>query len=247
MQDPSRPTTGYPPPNGNPTSGTAGTHHFEQPYSNNNSYFYYYNNQQHQPSFYSDHGVFLLRRLVVSVIAVTVIFFTILVIMWLAVRPRLPDFQLTSLSVSNFNLSSSSQTVTGNWHALFRVYNPNKKMKISYDVVDSSVLYRSEILSQTRVVPFKQDTRSQSLVEASYSVVNTYVDGWVVSDINGERSRGSVGFNVKVVANVGFKVGGFGARRRLLRVFCDDVSVGVTLSSKSGNLTGGTKDCRVYA
>ncbi|KAJ8768038.1 hypothetical protein K2173_020978 [Erythroxylum novogranatense] len=249
MQDSSRPATGYPVPNGHtpPPTGTAYPYQAPPPNTNTNTNPYFYYNQQQQQPFYSDRRALILRRMIVAVIAVTVIFFTILFIMWLVIRPRLPDFQIQSLSLSNFNISSTSQTVTGNWNARFQVYNPNKKMKIYYDEIESGILYKSDTLSQTRIAPFMQNTKTQSVVEASYSATEAYVDGWVVSGINGERSRGSVGFNVKVVADVGFKVGGLRARRRLLRVLCENVPVGVSTSSKSGNLTGGARDCRVYA
>ncbi|KAK6783988.1 hypothetical protein RDI58_017442 [Solanum bulbocastanum] len=45
--------------------------------------------------------------------------------------------------------------------------------------------------------------------------------------MNKERSRrGAIGFNVRMVARVKFKAGAWRARRRFVRVYCKDLSVG---------------------
>jgi hypothetical protein len=56
-----------------------------------------------------------------------------------------------------------------------------------------------------------------------------------------------VSFNLKIVADAVYRVGGFRARRRLLRVFCDDLAVGISGNGGSGNLTGGARRCKVYS
>ncbi|KDP29882.1 hypothetical protein JCGZ_19149 [Jatropha curcas] len=242
MADHSRPATGYPVPpsqhpNGYPPPPSAAPYAAAPP---NNPYYY---NQQ---PVYPNPRATLLRRIVAAVIVVTVIFFTILFICWLVIRPHRPEFHVTSFSVTNLNVSTSSQRLSANWNARFQVYNPNKKMKISYDAIMSSVLYKTEILAQTRIPPFKQDTKNQTTIDAAFAAVESYVDGWVVNDINGEKSHGAVEFNLRLVADVGFKVGGFRARRRLLRVWCDNVPIGFSVNGGSGNLTGGARECKVF-
>ncbi|KAJ9177881.1 hypothetical protein P3X46_009812 [Hevea brasiliensis] len=243
MADPSRPATGYPVhpaqhPNGYPPPQSATAYAPPPP---NNPYYY------NQPPAYPNPRAALIRRLIAALIAVTVLFLTILFICWLVIQPHRPEFHVTSFSVTNLNVSTSSQRLTGNWNARFQVYNPNKKLKISYDEIMSSILYKSEILSQTRIPPFKQDTKNHTTMDAEFSVVDSYVDERVVNGINGDRANGAVGFEVRVVADVGFKVGGFRARRRLLRVWCDNVSIGLSANGRSGNLTGGARKCKVFA
>ncbi|KAG8644783.1 hypothetical protein MANES_11G165500v8 [Manihot esculenta] len=240
MADPSRPATGYPVPpaqhpNGYPPPQSATA--YAPPPTNP----YYYN----QPPPYPNPRTALLRRLIAALIVITVLFLTILFICWLVIRPHRPQFHVTSLSVTNLNVSTSSQRLTGYWNARLQVYNPNKKLKISYDEIASSILYKSEILSQTRIPPFKQDTKHLTTIDAEFSAVDSYVDERVVNGINGDRARGSVGFNLRVVADVGFKVGRFRARRRLLRVWCDNVDIGLSANGGSGNLTAGSKECKV--
>ena len=119
-------------------------------------------------------------------------------------------------------------------------------MEIDYDYILASIAYRSEVFGQVRVPPFDQGKKNQTELEASWMVKDAYVDGWVVTGISGDRSKGTVGFNVKVEATVEFKLGRLRARRRFLRVFCDDVAVTVLANSGSGNLSGGARECKVF-
>ncbi|KAK9044657.1 hypothetical protein V6N11_058552 [Hibiscus sabdariffa] len=232
MQDPSRPVTGYPVQNVNgcaplppATSSTA------YPYVNPSQYPYYPAPppQNPRPTFF--------RRLFVVFAVLLIIFGTILLIIWLVLRPLLPDFSIQSLSLSNFN--ASNQRVSGTWNAQFQVSNPNKKLSIYYGDIVSSVFHKDDFLSETRIEPFVQGTREVNTVEASYSVVDSFVEGKVVDAMNGERTRGEIKFNIKVVADVSFRYGGWRGRRRLLRVWCDDLA----LSGSSGKMTGGSKKC----
>ncbi|EEF38598.1 conserved hypothetical protein [Ricinus communis] len=232
----SGPVTGYPA----PTS--------QHPFPNGNPYappptnLYYYNHQTPTPLYRTT----LLRRIIAAIIVATVLFFTIFLICWLVIRPHRPQFHITSFSISNFNISASSQRLTANWNARFQVYNPNKKLKISYDNIVCSLLLKSELLSQTRIPPLYQDTKNLTSLDASFSALDTYVDDRVLKDIN--AARPTLAFNVRLMADVGFKVGGFRARHRLLRVWCDNVPLSLSsATSGSGNLTGGSRECKVYA
>ncbi|XWS28521.1 hypothetical protein CRYUN_Cryun25bG0076900 [Craigia yunnanensis] len=123
-----------------------------------------------------------------------------------------PHFPDFSLqSLSLSNFNASNQHVSATWNARF----------------------------QDRAV--RAGTRNVSTVEASYSVVDSFVEGKVVDAMNGEKTRGEIKFNVKVVSDVAFRYGGWRGRRRVLRVWCNDVA----LTGSSGKMTGGPKKCSV--
>ncbi|PON78814.1 Late embryogenesis abundant protein [Parasponia andersonii] len=255
MADPSRPVTGYPaqsyplPPtaaaNSNPNPNGVGypypaapqpPYHHPYPNNPNPNYAYPYNYDASRATF--------LRRLIAAMIAFFIISASIIFIIWLVLRPRLPKVRVDSLSLTNFN-TSSSPAISGNWDVGFAVYNPNKKMSITYDEIGSEVFYKSAFLSETRISPFSQGTRTQTAINATFSAANSYVDDWVVKGIDADRGRGTVNFNVRVLARVGFRTGGWRLRRRLLRVLCENVGVGLSSSSGSGKLVGGARECRV--
>ena len=242
MQDPSRPITGYPAaPNGfpPPQHGAAYPYAAQPPQQQPYPYQYQYRPASSRP---------FMRRFLSAMIASFVVMGVVILVLWLVLRPRLPDFRVESLSLSKFSTASnSSSSITGTWNVRFAVYNPNKKMSISYDVVDSGLFYRSQIISQTRLPPFKQGKRNQTVLDAAFSAADAYLERRFVNDINGDRARGSVSFNVKVEARVQFRAGGWRVRSRWLRVLCQSLAVGLSSnSSGSGNLMGAPRDCRVF-
>ncbi|XP_027162255.1 NDR1/HIN1-like protein 13 [Coffea eugenioides] len=144
MADPNnRPVTGYPAPttNGHP------------PPPSNTSYPYaapppaaYYNQQYytgpayHQPDPDAIRRATFLRRLFAFIIAGVIVLGTILFIIWLVLRPRLPEFRVDSLSVSNFNLSSST-LVSADFDVKITARNPNGKITLFYDNVEAAVYF----------------------------------------------------------------------------------------------------------
>ncbi|KAF3439434.1 hypothetical protein FNV43_RR17712 [Rhamnella rubrinervis] len=244
MGDPSRPVTGYPAPPYPQTSNNPNGYPFQPPqppYDNrphpNYAHPYPFNASAARATF--------LRRFIAAMIAFFIAFGSVLFIIWLVLRPRVPDFRVDSVSLTNFNVSASPPAISGNWAVGFSIYNPNKKMRLIYDEMVSSIYYKSEFLSQTRIPPFVQGKKNQTAVTATYSATNSYMNGGSVSSISGDRTRGTVSFDVRVGGRIGFRSGWWRMRRRLLRVLCENVAVGVSSGGGSGKMVGGARDCRV--
>ncbi|GMI97280.1 hypothetical protein HRI_003397200 [Hibiscus trionum] len=154
------------------------------------------------------------------------------------------SFSAPTSPTSRFNPSHcpiSTPRTSASWNAEFRVSNPNKKLSINYGDVISSVFHGDHYLAETRIGPFSQGTGDVRTLDASYSVVDSFVYGRVVDAMNGERRCGQVRFNVKAVADMAFRYGGWRGRWRLLRVWSDDI----TLTGSPGKMIGGSKRCTV--
>ncbi|KAK6141913.1 hypothetical protein DH2020_024344 [Rehmannia glutinosa] len=122
--------------------------------------------------------------------------------------------------------------------------NPNKKITLSYDHIDAVVFYRSSSLSDTVVPPFSQDTKSETSLTANFAAVGAFVDQLAVNGINSERgSRGTVGFNLRMLSRVRFKAKAWRTRHRItfekvslcLFVNCFE-RIAVSLASERGEL-----------
>lgn len=94
-------------------------------------------------------------------------------------------------------------------------------------------------------MPFKQDTKTETPLNATFSAVNTPVEKKTVDDMNGDKAGGSISFNVEVLASTVFRSGAWRLRARVLKVSCRHVPVGISSNSTSGKLTGGARDCQV--
>ncbi|CAN0900542.1 NDR1/HIN1-like protein 10 [Linum grandiflorum] len=239
------PATGYPVPpneqrpNGYPAAPPGTGYPFQAAVQPSNSY--YYNPQN--PSSYTAARPTLYRRLILLFIIVTSIFFTGLFISWIVIRPRVPVFHITSFTMSTFN--SSSHQLSGTWAARFEVFNPNKKMDIEYDQIQAFISFKEQSLAQNRLQPFVQQHKNHTVLETDFSIINTFVDQWVSDAADEDKKDGSVTFDLKVVADVGFRVGELRARRRQLQVSCSDLTVTLSGSGGSGNLTKGHRQCYV--
>ncbi|XP_009776258.1 NDR1/HIN1-like protein 26 [Nicotiana tabacum] len=246
MGDHNRPVTGYPaaPPNPNvfssaaqPPPATAYPYTAPPPYFNNNPYHHY-------PNPYASQRNTLLRRAIAIIVASTIITGTILFILWLLISPRIPEFQIDSLTISNLNLSNS--LITANWDLHFTAKNPNKKMTLYYDEIAAAIFFDSLSVADTTVPPFFMDKGNETAQKVSFVASGAYVEKWAFDGMNKEKAQsGSIGFNVRMVARVGFKAGAWRARRRYLRVYCGVLSVGIGANKSSGNLLGGPRQCRV--
>ncbi|XP_054813195.1 uncharacterized protein At1g08160 [Prosopis cineraria] len=242
MQDPSRPATGYPAPsyyhsNGGqaPPSATAYPYSAPPPYPQNQ----YYNPNSSRNYFTRS----FVRSFFATLVCLFVIFGAIVFIVWLVLRPTLPDFRLESLSLTN--LSANSQSVNGTWQVGFLVRNNNKKMSVTYQVIESSISYDALFL-RVQLLPFKQETQTETPLNATFSAVNTPVEKKVVDAINGDKARGSIPFNVEVFASTVFRSGAWRLRARVLKVLCRRVPVRISSNSTSGTLSGGARECQVW-
>lgn len=231
------PVTGYPAPpsysNGH-AQGHAYPYAAPPPQYNN---YQYYPPPQRRPTF--------LRYLIVAIIAFFIITGTILFIVWLVLRPQLPEFRVNSITVTNFSVPDSDH-VSGTWQIRFLVNNPNKRMKISYATLNSALFYKSEVISETRISPFDQGTRNETTVETTLTAVDAYVAESAVNKLNSDRNRGSVNFGIRILSWVRFSSGWWRARTRRLDVWCSDLTMGLSTSSNgTAKFSGAPRKCVV--
>ncbi|KAL4578530.1 hypothetical protein LXL04_014654 [Taraxacum kok-saghyz] len=245
MADQNRPVTGYPAPpasNGYPTNTATAYPYVAPPPQNQGQYFNVSANPYYSDPYANQQRATFIRRIFAVFIGCIIIVGTIVFIMWLILRPQIPQFRVDTLTLSNFNMSSNS-LISGTWDARFTVRNPNSKIVLYYDRIEAAVFYKSESISETTVPPFAQGKKNETGVRATFVSSSAYVDDR--NGISSERSRGTVDFNLRMMARVRFKAGAWWARRRILKIFCPNLSIGVSANSTGGSLVGGSKNCRV--
>lgn len=223
-----------PNPNPNPNG------YYPNPNPNYNGYYQNPNPRYNRNSF--------LRRLFAVVAAAFIIVGAITFIVWLVLRPRFPEFAVSSFEVSKFSLSSNS--LTSDFSVALTVRNPNKKMSIDYDQVGAAVLYSDEdVIAQTSLSPFYQSTGDVRDLKARFAAVGVYTDDDTVNAIRSEQSKGdgAVTFGVRFISVVKFKAGAWRTRRHYLRVYCDGIRVGLkNATAGAGSMVGPAKACQVW-
>ncbi|KAL8243444.1 hypothetical protein R6Q59_009702 [Mikania micrantha] len=94
-----------------------------------------------------------LCRVFAVFIGCVIIIGTIVFIIWLVLRPKVPQFSVNTLSLTNFNITSNSM-ISCNWNAGVTVRNPNSKITLYYDHVEAAVFYKSRSIAMTMLPPF---------------------------------------------------------------------------------------------
>ncbi|KAI3829018.1 hypothetical protein L1987_03132 [Smallanthus sonchifolius] len=182
MADQSRPVTGYPAysaANGYPNTATATAYPYVAPPphapQNQGTYFHVTGNPYYSNPYASQQRATFVHRFFAFLIGSILITGIIIFIMWLVLRPQIPNFRVETLTLSNFNISTNS-LISGNWDARFIAGNPNSKITLYYDQTEAAIFYKSDSISETTVPPFVQGTKNETTLRATFASLTAYLD-----------------------------------------------------------------------
>ncbi|PIA54372.1 hypothetical protein AQUCO_00900721v1 [Aquilegia coerulea] len=183
-------------------------------------------------------------RICVCTVSVIVVLALISGLIMLIIQPQLPEFQVDSISIPLLN-SSSTSDILPTWEIGFHVRNPNKKMKIYYDVLETSLSYdedySEELLCETELSPFSQGTKNDTILWARFSYVQESSVTYITEKIN----HGVVSLKVKMYGSYKGKPDPYLVKKNM-NINCIDLKVGFTNSTRLvGSLLDGSKRCKV--
>lgn len=201
----------------------------------------------------SPHGsrlsAFILKILKWVFIAVMIILCVLVIfVIFELFYPTVPHFEVESLSLTNFD---STESVTGTWQVVLLVKNQKRYFAVNYAALKSTVCYKNVPLSEILNVPFRQGSMSKTTLNVTLSAVDVKVERFVLDDMNRERERGLVVFDVHVAGGIQFvpemmkDFSHFNGWKWNLHVLCSTVDVSISSNTSSGNLVGGATDCKV--
>jgi LEA14-like dessication related protein len=242
------PVMGYPNPNphwqlpGNPPPYHGYPYHYVQPPPRTH----------YPPDPYASPMPGFVRGCLMVMTAFVFLSFVSTVMVWLILRPELPVFRVAALSVSDFKTASNSD-FTASWAVDVTVENPNHKLNVFINQIDSFVYYNDYILtSSLKAESLLLNPKGHGVLHVTLSTNNTddrhVVDEWVVDDMGEDRNGGSVSFDLRMLVSSTFKSGGWWARGGKLKVFCDNLNVGFVGANGNGTLPPEKPGaCSVYA
>ncbi|CAL5425662.1 unnamed protein product [Camellia sinensis] len=172
---------------------------------------------------------------VLVVVVITISMSLIMLMVYLDSRSYSPKFQVTWISAPPFDISkssSSSSSLTAPWNINFIVENPNDEASILYERVDASVLYHGVSLASTSMLPFYQNEREKTIVEASLDAMSEFIDESMAEEIGVDWIYGRLKFSVIVDGTVRVNIRNSEGERQHMRVSCQDVEVGASTDCK---------------
>lgn len=255
------PTVGYPPTmgyphgqNGYPMPPPPPQHYQGYPPQPPYNHYANYNHPPPPPQAYyvsesqASSGSAFVRGFLIMLIILVAVTCISSIIVWTILRPETPQFRVETLAVSNFN--ASKPHFSANWDSNISVHNPNHKLRVYFDRIQSFMYYREDFLSSSAVDPLYLPTKGRDFLTLKMATNNSddhVVGNWILEDIIRQRDTGTVSFNMRLLVYTTFKSGVWWTRRATLKVFCDNTKVNFVGNETNGALAGGNNtQCVVY-
>lgn len=219
----------YPPspyPNPYPPSPYPYPNPYPQPYNN----YYYQQQQQSKPPLVhdSDSGAASFGRvLLILMLSIIGSMMMMSMIMWLFFGASIPDFEVASISVSNFTATNTS--LSGSWSVGMWVSNVNMKVDVDFHHGMSSIFYKNSLLGVAAMEPFLvRKTQRFGLnftVPAMRMQDDQKLQNWVLPALAEDRSDGAVAFSLGMAVDANFTAPDVDYRKESLRILCEDLEI----------------------
>ncbi|XVF69038.1 hypothetical protein PTKIN_Ptkin11bG0049300 [Pterospermum kingtungense] len=167
----------------------------------------------------------LVRLVATCLLALIVLVALAVLITWLVIRPKKLVYTLESGSVQNFNLTNNNNHLNATFDFVLRAYNPNSKISVYYDYIESTVTYEDQTLAFDTIDPFFQPHRNVSRVESKYVALDLALSPATSKDMRVEKTSGEIEVDVHFKARIRFKVGIWKSNHRTMRIVCSSVAV----------------------
>uniref|UniRef100_A0A5B6ZC98 Late embryogenesis abundant protein LEA-2 subgroup domain-containing protein n=1 Tax=Davidia involucrata TaxID=16924 RepID=A0A5B6ZC98_DAVIN len=156
------------------------------------------------------------------VLTVVVILGIAIFVFWLIFRPNKVKFHVTDASLTEFNHSTTTNTLSYNLALNMTVRNPNKRIGIYYDRIEARAFYEGERFASTTLQPFYQRHKNTATLTPEFKGQNMVVLGnSELSSYNSEKISGTYSIDVKLYLRVRFKFGVIKTPKFKPKIECD--------------------------
>eukprot|EP00246_Nothoceros_aenigmaticus_P002275 TRINITY_DN13100_c0_g1_i1.p1 TRINITY_DN13100_c0_g1~~TRINITY_DN13100_c0_g1_i1.p1 ORF type:complete len:242 (+),score=15.58 TRINITY_DN13100_c0_g1_i1:398-1123(+) len=179
--------------------------------------------------------------LFITLITVVVVLGVASLIVWLALRPKLPEYAVQSVNVTSLSVDTSSSHL--NYDFLFKVEanNPNKKIGIFYDIIEIKLWYQKLQIGEKSVPGFYQG--HQNITVLPVNLTSSFpLDSSTSSNLTQDLSDNRLPLEVDIAVRARVKVGSWKSFHFWVHVNCDLI-VAPPADPEGGRLV--SKSCKV--
>ncbi|CAM8967234.1 unnamed protein product [Rhodiola kirilowii] len=142
-------------------------------------------------------------------------------VFYLIIRPQTPNYSIDSLTISGFNLTSST-TISPRIDVAIRANNPNKRISIDYRAGGYAVAYHNGVKLCDGALPvFRQPMRNVTVIEAALGGSGLVLGSETRADMAREVSARNVPLRVNLRSPVRLKVGDVMTWTITVKLRCD--------------------------
>ncbi|XP_072965011.1 NDR1/HIN1-like protein 3 [Typha angustifolia] len=147
-----------------------------------------------------------LFKLIFSIVVFFVIVIGIIVLVgWLLLRPNEFKVHVTSATLTQFNLSSANN-LQYDLALDMDIRNPNKRIGIYYDYIETQAFYDGNRFGFGTLSPFYQGHKNTSTIHPEFNGTQLLLGDSVTTTYNREKSEGYYYVDVKVYTKLRLKI-----------------------------------------
>ncbi|XP_014511329.1 NDR1/HIN1-like protein 10 [Vigna radiata var. radiata] len=171
-------------------------------------------------------GYCLCKTFWIFLVLVIILVMLVILVLYIIITPRSFRFHVTDAKLTQFDYAANTTTLSYNLVLNITASNPNKKLKIYYDVVRANALYGGVRFSTSKVnMPWNsylQDKKSTNLFSAVFSGQHVMVfDRNQVSDFNEDSNDGVFPIDIKIKFRIRFRLGDYISGHFNARATCE--------------------------
>nr|XP_009776837.1 PREDICTED: uncharacterized protein LOC104226526 [Nicotiana sylvestris]XP_016465997.1 PREDICTED: uncharacterized protein LOC107788797 [Nicotiana tabacum] len=193
---------------------------------NPNSYATYYVNYsqkytplQEENNSRASFGRYMTTMMLILIIGM--IMFSLVI--WLLFGTEKPEFHLVSMQVPSLMVTNTS--ILGNWQVNVSMKNSNKDLGIKLNNGNTAILYKTNVLAETPVDPFKLASQSSAILFSNLTTsAGTFLDKGILAEATGERNNGVLKFTLQIYLGIQY-TSKTESKNERLRIYCNDVKV----------------------
>lgn len=167
-------------------------------------------------------------------IAIIIVVGLAVLILWLIFRPNKVKFNVTDAKLTQFNLIGNQ--LHYNLALNVTVRNPNKRIGVYYDSIESSPIYKDQRLETQWLPPFYQGYKTTAVISCVFSGQQLLLlAGQGLTEFNAETVAGVYEMNVELNLRIRLKFGAVRIGKFKPKVNCE---FKVPLSSDGNSVVG---------
>ncbi|KAI5665457.1 hypothetical protein M9H77_15310 [Catharanthus roseus] len=144
--------------------------------------------------------------------------------LWVIYRPHRPNFSVSNLQLSQFNLTDTKLNSKFNFTLTAR--NPNKDITFFYDSISVSMYSNGVDVGDGSFPGFVHGTKNTTTLHTVIASSGQNLESTDVSALRSEiKNRNSIPLKVQLDTNVKMKIGALKTKRVGIRVTCDGIKL----------------------
>ncbi|KAM0029550.1 putative Late embryogenesis abundant protein, LEA_2 subgroup [Helianthus debilis subsp. tardiflorus] len=171
-------------------------------------------------------------------------------ILYLLYRPHRPTFDITSLKISHFNLTTNADDVThltSNMNLTFSTKNPNKRVVFFYDPITINLLVAdTQIANGSFVNAFVSEPNNITVVRSQLYGANMLLESSTVNQISADlKKKSGMPLKIYLDTKTQVKIESIKSKKVGIRIVCEGIHSLVPKGGGGGGRSGNSTTAAV--